>query len=239
MGYGSSDGDRPRERAAGGESHRRYVRRFSFLFVLGILGTPVVAAFAIGRRVVMLARMPAWGYSMAASTLVGQSLGAGDEAEATAYGWDTTRIALVTQLLIAAVMALFARPIATLFTAETVALTVAFIRVFALAVGGFSIARTVRGALRGSGDTSWPFYGKIAGLAVRLAVVALALPTGTVIGSWTHSVTPGLGLGLIAVYAAIILDFYIQAIVNFARFRSGKWRAVARRSDVGSATGSD
>ena len=213
--------------------------RFPFLFVLGILGTPVVAAFAIGRRVVMLARMPAWGYSTAASALVGQALGAGDEAEATAYGWDTTRIALVTQLLIAAVMVAFARPIAAVFTAETVTLTAEFIRVFALAIGGFSIARTMRGALRGSGDTSWPLYGKIAGLAARLSIAALALPVGMTIGTGAVSIAPGLGLGTVAIYAAILVDFYIQAIVNAARFRSGKWRVVARRSDVGGAPGGD
>ncbi|MFC6723838.1 MATE family efflux transporter, partial [Halobium palmae] len=51
------------------------VARFPFLFVLGALGTNVVAAYAIGRRIVALARMPAFGYATASSTLVGQSLG--------------------------------------------------------------------------------------------------------------------------------------------------------------------
>jgi len=37
--------------------------RFPFLFVLGVLGTAAVAAYAVGRRVVLLAMMPAWGYS--------------------------------------------------------------------------------------------------------------------------------------------------------------------------------
>ncbi|PSP53690.1 MATE family efflux transporter [Halobacteriales archaeon QH_7_68_42] len=190
--------------------------RFPFLFVLATLGTPVVAAFAIGRRVIMLAMMPAWGYSTASSTLVGQALGAGDESEATAYGWDTTSIALVTQLLIAAVMAVFARPIATVFTAETVGMTVEFIRMFALAVGGFSVARTVRGALRGAGDTSWPLYGKILGLAVRLAITALALPVGFAVSLGFVSIQPGLGMGVLAIYVAVVVDFYIQAAVNVA-----------------------
>jgi putative MATE family efflux protein len=207
--------------------------RFPFLFVLAILGTPVVAAFAIGRRVILLAMMPAWGYSTASSTLVGQALGAGNETEATAYGWDTTRIALITQLSIALVMAAVAQPIARVFNAESAALTVEFIRVFAIAVGGFSIARTIRGALRGSGDTSWPFYGKILGLMIRLSIVSLSLPVGLVIGIGSFTVTPGLGIGMIAVYIAIVVDFYIQAIVNAIRFKSGKWQLVARRSEIG------
>jgi putative MATE family efflux protein len=213
--------------------------RFPFLFVLATLGTPVVAAFAIGRRVIMLAMMPAWGYSTASSTLVGQSLGAGDESEATDYGWDTTRIALVTQVLIAGVMALFARPIATVFTAETVQLTTEFIRVFALTVAGFSVARSMRGALRGAGDTTWPFYGKILGLVARLGIVALALPVGMTVTLFGFSVAPGLGLGVVAAYAAIVVDFYVQAGVNTVRFASGKWQAVARKAESGAAAGDD
>ena len=213
--------------------------RFPFLFVLATLGTPVVAAFAIGRRVIMLAMMPAWGYSTASSTLVGQALGAGDESEATAYGWDTTSIALVTQLLIAAVMAVFARPIATVFTAETVDMTVEFIRMFALAVGGFSVARTMRGALRGAGDTSWPLYGKILGLAVRLAITALALPVGFAVSLGVVSIQPGLGMGVFAIYVAVVVDFYIQAAVNVARFVSGEWQVVARKAEGGPAAADD
>lgn len=213
--------------------------RFPFLFVLATLGTPVVAAYAIGRRVIMLAMMPAWGYSTASSTLVGQALGAGNDAEATAYGWDTTRIALITQLLIAAIMVVFARPIAAVFTAETVDLTTEFVWVFALAVGGFSVARTMRGALRGAGDTSWPFYGKVIGLVARLSIVALALPAGMTIGIAGVSVAPGLELGMAAVYTALLVDFYVQAAINTARFQSGKWQIVAHRSEVRSSLGGD
>ena len=213
--------------------------RFPFLFVLATLGTPVVAAYALGRRVIMLAMMPAWGYSTAASTLVGQSLGAGEDDEATRYGWDTTRIALATQLLIAGAMALFADPIAGLFSADTADLTVAFIRVFALTVAGFSVSRSLRGALRGAGDTTWPLYGKVAGLVLRLGVVALALPAGMAFTLAGFSVAPGLGLGLVAVYAAILVDFYVQAGVNAVRFASGQWQVVARRAEGGPTAADD
>ncbi|MCG6957029.1 MAG: MATE family efflux transporter, partial [Gemmatimonadetes bacterium] len=63
----------------------RTIGRFPFLFILASIGTPIVAAYAIGRRVVLLALMPAWGFATAASTLVGQSLGAEAHARATRY----------------------------------------------------------------------------------------------------------------------------------------------------------
>ena len=212
--------------------------RFPFLFVLGILGTEVVAAYAIGRRVILLALMPAWGYSTASSTLVGQEIGAGDEEEAEEYGWQTLRIALVTQLLIAVVLVAAARPIALAFGAGDVALTATFVRVFGLGVAGFSVARTFRGALRGAGDTRWPFYGGLLGTyAVRLPLALLALPAGHALTLAGVSVAPGMGLGLVAVFLAILGDMYARALVNGLRYWSEAWKDVARESNVGEASG--
>jgi putative MATE family efflux protein len=213
--------------------------RFPFLFVLGVLGTSELAAYAVGRRVVLFAMMPAWGYSTAASTLVGQAIGGGEDAEATAYGWQTTRIALATQLLVAAVIAVSAPYIARGFGTENVALTATFVRVFALGVAGFSLSRTMRGALRGAGDTRWPFYGTVVGTyLVRLPVAFLALPVGYAVtvgplsigglAVGSVSVAPGMGLGLGAVFAAILGGLYVKAAVNTVRFASGRWVAVAR-----------
>jgi Na+-driven multidrug efflux pump len=193
--------------------------------------------------------MPAWGYSTAASTLVGQAVGGGEDAEATAYGWQTTRIALATQLLVAAGIALLAPYIARRFGTEDVALTATFVRVFALGVAGFSLSRTMRGALRGAGDTRWPFYGTVVGTyLVRLPIAFLALPVGyaVTVGPFSLgglavgplSVAPGMGLGLGAVFAAILAGLYVKAVVNTARFASGRWVAVAR-SGRGATPGDD
>ncbi|MDY6817234.1 MAG: MATE family efflux transporter [Halobacteriales archaeon] len=214
--------------------------RFPFLFVLAALGTNVVAAYAIGRRLMMLAMMPAWGYSTASSTLVGQAIGGGDDDEAEAYGWQTVRIALATQLLIAGALFLAARPLAQLFSAENVALTVTFIYVTGVMVAGFSIGRTLRGALRGAGDTSFPFYGTMMGnYLVRLPVAALALPTGMAISILGFSISPGLGLGLPAVFAAIWGDIYTRAAVNWIRFRSDRWKAIGLAGAARAGAGAD
>jgi putative MATE family efflux protein len=209
--------------------------RFPFLFILGVLGTPTLAAYAIGRRVMLLALMPAWGYATAASTLVGQHLGAGDEDSATAYGWQTLRVALAVQLTVAAVIVIFARPIVSLFGTAYPALATQFVRVFGLLVAGFSISRTMRGSLRGAGDTRWPLYGTIlGGYCFRLPVAMLALPASVVLTVPVVglSVSPGLGLGLPAIFVALVGDFYLKAAVNTGRFWTGKWRDVAREASM-------
>ena len=214
--------------------------RFPFLFILATLGTPVLAAYAIGRRVMLLALMPAWGYSTASSTLVGQHIGAGHDDEATDYGWQTLRLALATQLLLGAALIVAARPIATLFNTEHVALTVEFVRVFGLGVAAFSISRTMRGALRGAGDTTWPLYGTVAGTyLLKLPIAALALPIGFALSVGPWRVAPGMGFGLVAIYVAILADMYLRALVNTARFRSGEWQRIARESGVGAGARAD
>lgn len=214
------------------------VGRFPFLFMLGVLGTPVVAAFAIGRQVMQLAMIPGWGYQTSASTLVGQSLGSGDMDAATAYGWETVTVALATQLVVGALFAIFARPIAGLFGTEAVALTTLFIWVFALGVAGSSIGQTLQGGLRGAGDTTWPLYGATLGTLIRLGITALALPASFVLASVGGvSLTPGQGLGVGAVFVAILADRYGRAVVNGVRFHSHRWQVVARRSLARSESG--
>ncbi|WP_458207399.1 MATE family efflux transporter [Haladaptatus sp. NG-SE-30] len=219
----------------------RTLGRFPFLFVLGTLGTGVVASYAIGRRVMLLALMPAWGYSTASSTLVGQSIGAGNNDEADEYGWQTLRIALTTQLLLAAILIVAARPIARGFGTANLDLTVELVQVFGLGVAAFSVSRTMRGSLRGAGDTRWPLYGTFAGTYLyKLPVSFLAVPSGVVLfslGDW--SFTPGIGLGLLGVYAAILGDMYFRAAVNTFRFWTGEWKQIARESDVGVGTRAD
>ncbi len=210
--------------------------RFPFIWMLATIGTPVVAAYAIGRRVFQFALIPAWGYATASSTFVGQYLGADDERLATQYGWDSVRVAIVTQIVLAVVMVVAARQIIALFNTEAVELTVQFVQVFAVGIVGFSVFQTLQGALRGAGDTTWPLYGTLLGNGVRLGLGLLALPAMWVISVGSVSIGLGLDLGLVMIFLAILGDWYIRAIVNTVRFRSGQWKIVARRSDVGTPT---
>ncbi len=204
--------------------------RFPFLFVLGVLGTPVVAAFAIGRRFMTLALIPGFGYATAASALVGQNLGRGDEEEATRYGREALTLALVTQVLVAGLAAIFARPIVVLFNLEAVDLSVTFIRVLAVSVAGNSVAQALQGALRGAGDMTWPFYAAVLGNGVRLTLAALALPAGFVLfGGTALAIAPGIGAGVVFIYAAIILDRYLRAVVVAVRFWSGRWKVIGQK----------
>lgn len=212
----------------------RYGVRFPFLFVLATFGTPVVAAFAVSRRIIRLARLPSNGFGTATSTLVGQELGGGRGSEAEEYGWQITWISLFTQGGLAAIVALTSPVLVDLFGVEASGLTVAFVYVFALATLANSISRIMRGSLQAAGDTTWPFYAVCVGSSVRLAIAVLALPAGVVVLSLGPvSVAPGVGLGIAGVFAAVLIDMYSRVFINTYRYWSGEWKAVARRSPVG------
>jgi putative MATE family efflux protein len=188
---------------------------FPLLWIASTFGPVVVAAFEIGRRVRAVITSVSWGFSIASSTLVGQALGAGDEREAAAYGAAIIRLSVVVYLCVAAVVLAVPEPIARLFVAGAeVEQAATFVRVAAVSAVAFGVDGSATGALRGAGDTRWPF------LASVLGRYAFALPAAA-----AGLVTP---LGVAGLYLALVAEVGVPGIVNVWRFRTGRWKAVSR-----------
>jgi len=184
---------------------------FPILAIAATFGPVVVAAYEVARQIRYLINAPNWGFSLAASSLVGQTLGQGSRVEARAYGRDVLRFSVAVFLIVSAVVLVAARPIAGVFADDpaTIEQTVPFLRVAAVSAIGFGVDGTVTGILRGSGDTRWPFYGKLLGLyGVMLPIASLAL------------LTP---LGITALYVAMFAETAVPAVVLYYRFHSGGW----------------
>ena len=189
---------------------------FPLLAIAATFGPVVVAAYAAARRIRALMDCISWGFSIAASTLVGQKLGADDEHEATAYGAAILRLSAAISLVTTVVVFAAARPIAGVFVepAELDAAT-AFVRVAAASAVALAIKASATGVLRGAGDTRIPFYAALLGLYV------FALPAA--------ALGPITAVGVIGLYAALVFEAAIPALVTLWRFRSGRWRAVSRQ----------
>ena len=189
---------------------------FPLLAIAATFGPVVVAAYAAARRIRGLMDCISWGFSIAASTLVGQRLGADDESEATAYGDAIVRLSAAISLATTAFVLLFARPIAGLFVepAEVDAATT-FVRVAAISAIALAVKASATGVLRGAGDTRIPFYAALVGLYV-FSLPAAALGTVT-------------RVGVVGLYLALLFEAAVPAAVTLRRVRSGHWRAVSRR----------
>ncbi len=190
---------------------------FPLLAIAAVFGTVVVAALEVSRQVRGLMNSLNWGFSLASSTLVGQELGRGNEAEAEAYGWGIVRLAVLSYVILAAVVVVLAEPIARVFVAEPEALDLAtvFVVVGAVSAVGLGLDGSANGALRGGGDTRWPFYGRVIGLYVFAVPVA-----------YLGIVTP---IGIVGLYLALLVETFVPGVINLYRFRMNRWKAISRQ----------
>ena len=111
---------------------------------------------------------------MAATTLVGQSLGAGELKKAQRYASIVHHMAIAVACLMGLVFLLFSHPLARLYTddLEVAALAGTVLKILALAQPGQSTQLTLAGALRGAGDTMYPLYASIFGIWIFRVAVA-------------------------------------------------------------------
>jgi putative MATE family efflux protein len=182
-----------------------------FLWIVALYGTTPYAAYGIGVNLLSFSFVVGFGFSIAASTLVGQALGAGDPDAAARRGWHATGLAVAAMVVFGAAIIAFARPLARFLIddPEVVRLTVSFIWVLGSVQALMAIEFTLGGALRGAGDTRFPLFTVLCGLfGVRIALAAVF--------AW-------LGLPVEWVFAALIADYIVKATLLSWRFRSRRW----------------
>jgi putative MATE family efflux protein len=205
------------------------VARFPMLAIVALFGSHVVAAYVVARRIWGLLNTPGWGFGLAASSLVGQELGAGREGSAEAYGREITRLAVGTYVVGAAVVFVFAEPIVDLFVSDPTdpAIPVAVGLVYAACVGIVpqAVKATSAGALDATGDTRWPFYSQVLGMVV-VGIPLAYLGATTALGIW-------------GLYLAFLAESLLPAAINYHRFSTGKWKAISREYRPGGAPADD
>jgi putative MATE family efflux protein len=189
---------------------------FPLVAIAATFGPAVVAAYEVARRVRTLMDSFSWGFSIAASTLVGQRLGAGDEADAEAYGRSIIRLSATVYVVAATAVFALSRRIAGLFVSDPAVVGVAtgFVAAAAVSAVFLGVDGSATGTLRGAGDTRYPFVTSLVGrYGCALPVAALGL------------VTP---FGSAALLGAFVVETAVPAGLNVARVRSNRWKAIGR-----------
>lgn len=189
---------------------------FPLLAIAAVFGDVAVAAVGIARQVRELMNSFSWGFSIAASTLVGQALGGDDEGEAEAFGREITKLSVLVFVVVGVGVFALAEPVASVFveSQSEVALAGAFVAVAAVSVVPLGIDGSLTGVLRGAGDTRVPFAATLVGLYLGAIPVA-----------WLGTVT---ALGVAGLQAAFLVETAVPMVVNLHRFRTNRWKAVSR-----------
>lgn len=178
-------------------------------------GTAAVAALPIGMTAESIAFMPGLGYSMAATALVGQSLGAKRPDVAARYAWMATAQACAMMTVMGIVFYVLAYPFAHWFTRDPLVVRVAadYLRINAYSEPFLALAMVLSGAFQGAGDTrtpTWITFFTMWLLRLPLAYL-LALHLGhQTLGAWW------------AMAASVIASGLLTALL----FQRGSWKRV-------------
>ncbi|WP_108587054.1 MATE family efflux transporter [Paenisporosarcina sp. OV554] len=190
----------------------RLIMRFGQVLYFGLIvyiGTETFAAHTIAGNIETFSYMPGYGLAIAATTLVGQQIGAGKYKEAYQYGIITTGIAIVFMSIVGIFMFFCAPWMASWFTSdnEAIQMVITALRIDAFAQPALAVGLVLTGALQGAGDTKSPLYSTAIGMwLIRI------------IGVYIMGVY--LGMGIAGIWLAIALDLLIRAIFLTWRYRS-------------------
>ncbi len=175
------------------------------------LGADAYAANTTINNLESIGTLPGLGFAVAATTLVGQALGAQDAELAQRSAWTALRPCFVFMLSMGLCAALLPQMLLSLFVADggVVQAGALALRFSLLTLPALSVSFICNGSLRGAGDTRFPVLVRAAGTwGVRIPLALLLIPF----------------FGLIGARLAMAGDFWMQAGLSCWRFRSGRWR---------------
>jgi len=174
-------------------------------------GTAALAALGIGHKMEGLGFIAISGFALAAGALVGQNLGAKQEARARQAVRLTVGYCLVVTVTTALAFLLVPRPLVALFTddPQVIADGVLYLRVIAFAQIGQSFELILEGALAGAGYTFWPQI-------VSTSLTALRIP----LAAWWSR-----GFGLLGIWLALSVTAIARGIAMVLFWKGGGWRA--------------
>lgn len=186
--------------------------------IVANLGVAQLAAHHLAITAESICYNPVFGFSVAATTLVGQALGAGKPEEAARYGRINIRLGVILMSVMGALLFFLAEPLMRIFTPdeEVIRLGAGVLRIIAFTEPFFALAIVSSGALRGAGDTFAPLLIGMTcmwGLRITLAFVLVR----------------ALDFGLTGAWVAMGVDLTLRGALTYLRFRSGKWKSVSAK----------
>ena len=178
--------------------------------IVAPLGTVAIAAHSLAITVESLCYMPGFGIAEAATTLVGQSFGAGKRMLTQSFARMSTGLGMVVMTLMGVLMWIFASELMSLMTPvdEIIAIGTECLRIEAFAEPMFAASIVINGIFIGAGDTLRPAIMSLASMwGVRLTLAALLATTYGLPGVWT----------------AMAIELTFRGLMFIIRLLRGSW----------------
>lgn len=190
----------------------------SWVFLVRIIssfGPQPLAGYTIAIRILIFTILPAWGMANAASTLVGQNLGAGKPDRAEKAVWLTGFYNMVFLSVVSVIFFLIAPWLMQFFTEEPLVRLEGTrgLRIMCLGYIAYGYGMVVSSSFNGAGDTKTPMYINL--VCFWLIQIPLA-----------YFLAHPLKLEASGTYWAIAISETVLAVIAIYIFRLGKWKLV-------------
>lgn len=178
--------------------------------IVAPLGTIAIAAHSFADTAEALCYMPGYGIGAAATTLVGQAVGAKRKDIAKSMAWLTTFIGMAIMGTSALCMYFLSPYVMAFLTpvVEVSSLAVSVLRIELIAEPLFAASIIACGALRGAGDTMVPALLNLA------SIWAIRIPLGAYLVRM---------VGLKGMWIAMCFELNVRGMIFILRLKRGKW----------------
>ena len=178
--------------------------------IVAPLGTISLAAHSLAITVESLCYMPGYGIAEAATTLVGQGIGAGQRILTRSFAYLSVGLGITVMTVMGVLMWIFAPELMGIMSPveEVISLGTEVLRIEAWAEPMFAAAIVANGVFIGAGDTIIPAIMSLSSMwAVRLTLAATLAPKYGLKGVWT----------------AMAIELTFRGSIFLARLFKGGW----------------
>jgi len=185
---------------------------FFLIRIVHSYGEAAGAAMGIGNRMESISYLTCSGFAIAASTMVGQNLGAKLPERASRCAWGAAGIAILITCLIGAMFVIVPHWITGIFTSdpEVHAIATDYLIILGLSQFTMAIEIVLEGAFSGAGDTLAPMLVLIPGAVIRVPLA--------------YWLCFHLNWGINGVWWTLTITTTIKASFLALWFRRGKWK---------------
>ena len=186
--------------------------------IVAPLGTVAIAAHSLAITVESLCYMPGFGIAEAATTLVGQGIGAGQRLLTRSFAYMSVSLGIVVMTVMGIMMWIFAPELMSIMSPveEVIAQGTEVLRIEAWAEPMFAVAIVANGVFIGAGDTLIPAIMSLASMwAVRLTIAATLAPKFGLKGVWT----------------AMAIELTFRGCIFLVRLFKGGWSEKLKMKD--------
>ncbi len=186
-----------------------------YWFIIQIVhhyGDAAGAAMGLGNRMESASFLIAFGFSMAAATMVGQNLGAGKPDRAAKCAWGTMKLVILETSIVSILFIAIPESIAGLFSSDPAVIKIAadYLIILGLSQVFMGIEIILEGSFSGAGDTMPPMIVSIPGSLARLPLA--------------YYFCFVLDIGINGVWWSLTITSLFKAVVLLFWFRRGKWK---------------